>query len=253
MASRSLGWTGLSLGDEPVWSRFAVLRAARDAAARDDAAVAIGPVVAAVRSVGVARRADADARRAAEFADGHHQRFLQHAAVVHVFQQGGEPAVELRAMEVLQGPEIGGVGVPRIDFGIAVGHGRPVHLHEARARLDQAAREQQSLAERGQAVALAHLVGLLGEVEGVARLAGEHQFERLGVVFVDRVALQRLLQIRHGIVDALQQLEAILQTLRRNFLAQREIFGAGWAWRDPDRGGRDRRPCRGSPPRRLCR
>ena len=112
-------------------------------------------MVAAVGSIGVAGRADADARRAAELADRHHQRFLQHAAVVHVLEQRGEPAVELRAVQILQRTEIGGVRVPGVDFGIAVGDRRPVHLHEARAGLDQAAREQQALAERGQAVALA--------------------------------------------------------------------------------------------------
>ena len=115
----------------------------RDAAASHHGAVAIGPVVAAVRRIGVARRAHADARRAAELADRDHQRLLQQAAIVHVFEQRRKAAIELRAMQILERPEIRRVRIPGIDFGVAVGHRRPVHLHEARARFDQAAREQQ--------------------------------------------------------------------------------------------------------------
>ena len=60
-----------------------------------------------------------------------------------------------------------------------------------------------ALAERRAAVAVAHLVRLFAQVEGVARLAGKHQIERLLVVFVERVGSDGLLQIRHRAVDAL--------------------------------------------------
>src|SRR5581483_1768193 len=116
--------------------------------------------------------------------------------------------------------EIGGVRIPRVDFGIAVGHRGPIHLHEARAGLDEPPREQQSLSESGAAVAVANLVGLLGEIERIARFTREHQVESLPVILIDSVALERLFEIGHGIVDAFQEFEAILEALWRNLLAK---------------------------------
>ena len=140
------------------------------------------------------------------------QRFFQQSALVHVLEQRRETAIELRAMQVLQRSEIRGVRVPGVDFRIAVGDRRPVHLHEPGAGFDQSPRHQQALPERGHAVALAHLVRFLGEIEGVARLAGQHEIEGLAVILVDRLVVQRLLEIAHRSVDALQQLEPVLQT-----------------------------------------
>src|SRR5687767_3162290 len=69
---------------------LAVLLAGTDTAAGDNGAVAIGPVVAAIRRIAVARSADADARRAAELADGDDQRLFQESALIHVFEQSGK-------------------------------------------------------------------------------------------------------------------------------------------------------------------
>ena len=57
------------------------------------------------------------------------------------------------------GPKFAACVSQALGLRIAVGHRRPVHLHERRARLDQPARHQQALPEGVQAVALAHLVG----------------------------------------------------------------------------------------------
>src|SRR5437660_657919 len=67
--------------------RLAVHEATLDAGASDDTGVAVGPVVAAVVLVLVARGADAALRTAAEFADGYHQRLGQQAAIVKVSNQ----------------------------------------------------------------------------------------------------------------------------------------------------------------------
>src|SRR5262249_14727236 len=78
MALRRLHWI-------PDWCRprlvgLAVLGAALDAAACAQRRVAVGPVVAAVGALAVARRAHAALRAAAELADRDHQRLVQHAA-----------------------------------------------------------------------------------------------------------------------------------------------------------------------------
>ena len=71
--------------------------AALDASARQARGVAIRPVIATVRAVYVAAGADPFLRAAAEFADGDQKRVFEHAALVHVVDQGGEARVEQRA------------------------------------------------------------------------------------------------------------------------------------------------------------
>ena len=128
-------------------------------------------MVAAVGSVGVARRRHPQPRAPAEFADRDDQRFLQQAALVHVFEQCRQAAIQLRTMQVLQGPEVCRVRIPGAGLRIAIGHRRPVHLHELRASLDQPARHQQTLPKGVQTVPLAHRGRFLLQIHGVARLA----------------------------------------------------------------------------------
>ena len=68
--------------------RFAVEPAARDARARHQGRVAVRPVVPSVGGIRVARRRDAEARRAPEFADRDDQRLVQQTRLVHIGQQG---------------------------------------------------------------------------------------------------------------------------------------------------------------------
>src|SRR6266702_3976172 len=142
---------------------FAVEGAPPDARAGDQRRVAIRPVIAAIGRVAVAGSADAQARRASEFTNGDDQSLLQHAALLHIFEQGGEAAVEFRAVQVAQRSEVRGVGVPGIHGRIAVGHRRPVDLHEARPGFDEPAGKEQALAKSVAAVAVAQLVGFLGQ------------------------------------------------------------------------------------------
>ena len=88
-------------------------------------------MVAAVRGIRVTAGADAEARASPELAEGHHQGFFQQAPLVEVFQQGAEAGVEFGAVQVAQWAEVGGMGVPGVDGGVAIGHSGPVHLHEA--------------------------------------------------------------------------------------------------------------------------
>src|SRR5579864_3903175 len=202
---------------------FAVLRACRDSTARHDRAVAIWPMIAAVGSIRISGRAHANSRRASELADGDHQRLLQYASLVHVFEQGGKSAVELGAMQILERTEVRGVGIPGIYFRITVCYRRPINLYESRASLDQAAGQQHALSEGGHAVTLAHFVGFLREVERVASLAGEDEIESLAVIFVDGLRVEGLLQIGHRPVDSFEKLKAIFQPVRTDVLAQRQI------------------------------
>ena len=127
-------------------------------------------------------------------------------------------------MQVAQRPEIGRVGVPRRSLRIAIGHRRPVQLHHAGSGLHQPPRHQGTLAKGEAPVLVAHVIGLQGQVEGIARLARQHEVEGVLVVLVERVTADGLVQCRHRAVDAPQQLEAALQSLRRNFLPQFQVI-----------------------------
>ena len=129
-------------------------------------------MVPAVGGVGVARGAHAQAGRSAELSHGHHQRLFQQPALVHVFQQRREGPVQLGAVEVAQRLEVGGMGIPGIHLGIAVGDGRPVQLDEPGSGFHQPAGQQGPLAEGGSAVAVPHLAGFLVQIEGIPSLAG---------------------------------------------------------------------------------
>lgn len=64
--------------------RLAVDASAGNAAARDEAGIAVGPVIATVGGVAVAGGADAQARGASELADSQDERVLQHSALIHL-------------------------------------------------------------------------------------------------------------------------------------------------------------------------
>src|SRR5688572_6121597 len=156
--------------------------AARDAGSGHERRVAVRPVVAAVLRVRVARGAHAEPGGPAELADRDEEGVLEEAARLEIREERGERTVELGAVEVAEGPEVGGVGVPRIDLGVAVRDRGPVHLDEARAGLDEPPREEATLPERVAAVAVADHGGLGVEVEGLARVPGEDELEGLLVV-----------------------------------------------------------------------
>ena len=118
------------------------------------------PVVAAPL-VGPGARGDlADPRGAAELAHGDDQGLFEQAALVQVGEKGREAAVEHGQERPFQQREVLAVGVPGL---VVAGAGADRdHPH---AGLDQAARQQQALAQVGQAAELASL--LFARVVGV--------------------------------------------------------------------------------------
>src|SRR5688572_20124044 len=105
--------------------------AALHAAAGEESGVAALPVVAAGGLV--------DLRAAAELADGHHQRVLQHAAVAEVVEERREGVVERPGLALLHDLEVAVVVVPAAVAGVflRLDVGAPVHLHERHPALHQ--------------------------------------------------------------------------------------------------------------------
>ena len=85
-----------------------------------------------------------DRRGAAELAHGDDERGIEHAALVQIFQQSGERAIELRQQHFLHDVEIVAVCIV---VKPALGD-----RHEAHATFDQPSREQRALAHRRAAV-----------------------------------------------------------------------------------------------------
>src|SRR5271157_2161920 len=136
-----------------------------DARAGDHGRIAIGPVVAAIRAVAVARRADPLLRTAAELTDGNHKGILQQPALVQIGKQARETLVKHGAGSVAH--PVGQVNVVVPPVVVRVGNLRPDDLDDLRAGLDQPASQQAVLAERIPAVQVAGLDRLGLEVEGI--------------------------------------------------------------------------------------
>ena len=125
-----------------------------------------------------------DVRRPPELARHDQQHALVEAAQVQIFDEGRDRLVEEPelVLRVLEDVAVDRVRVPVVSvvlFHRLAGRGRVLHHHRdpRRARLDQPPREQGALAVPVHPVPLARLVGLPGQVEGVARLAREHEVD----------------------------------------------------------------------------
>ena len=182
--------------------------AALHAAAGEVARKALRPVVAPAGRI--------HARRAAELGQVAHQRRVQHAALVEVFDQRAVRLVVHRRDDVLHAfdrrERLRAVDVPG-DF---VEHGEErVDRDEPHARLDQPPRQQAALAEAVHAVALADAGRLLGQVERLARLLARHQAERGLEVFVHQLGVLAGFEILDGRIDDLAQLPPPLEPRRR--------------------------------------
>src|SRR5687768_17798018 len=116
-------------------------------------------------------------------------------------------------MQILERAEIGGVGVPRVNFWIAVGDGGPVYLHEARSGLDQSPCQEQPLAKRVASVTISDLRRFKREIERVAGASRRNEIEGLLVIRIERVTSHRLLHFGHGGFDLLQQTRAAIEAL----------------------------------------
>ena len=154
VAAMSSGVTGFAgrIGGVPVAG--AVDGAGGHAAAGEHHGVAVRPVVAAPL-VGPRAAGDlADLGGPAELAHRDDERLVEQAPVVEVGQQGRETAVEHRQDRLLQEREVLAVRVPALVVAGAGADG-----HQPHARLDQAAGQEQALAQVGQAAELARLLG----------------------------------------------------------------------------------------------
>ena len=112
--------------------------------------------------------------------------------------------------------------VPRVivgvrDFG-------PDDLDHAGAGLDEAAGEEERLAEGIHAVAGAHLVVLAVDGEGVARLAAGDEVEGLAVVFVEVVIGDGLVDVGHRFLNGLAEGGAALEALGVDLGPQVEVI-----------------------------
>ena len=87
-------------------------------------------------------------------------------------------------MQVAQWAEVGGMGVPGVDGGIAIGHSGPVHLHEAGPRFEKAAGQEQTLSEGVTAVLVTQAVLFFGQVEGISGATAAHEVEGLLIITI---------------------------------------------------------------------
>ena len=118
-------------------------------------------------------------------------------------------------MQVAHRLENAGVAVPGVAVGIAVGDGGPVDLYEARAGLDQPPGQQQALAERVAAIAVAQGRRFLVQVERFLGPAGEDQVEGLLIILVEGVVADLAVDAFHALLDEVAQLGPVLEAIRR--------------------------------------
>ena len=114
--------------------------------------------------------------------------------------------------------------VPGVVVGIR--HLRPDHLHHPRARLDEAACQQQALSERVAAVGFAHRGRLTLEGKGLAGPSGDHQAQRPLVVFVEFVVGHRLVELRHRAVDDVPEPGPSFEPLGKHVGAELQVVDA---------------------------
>ena len=112
--------------------------------------------------------------------------------------------------------------------GVVVGVGdlRPHHLDDARAGLDEPPGEEEALPEGVAAVAVADFDRLLVEREGLPGPPGDHEVQRPLVVFIELVVGDRLVDLRHRLVDERPQPGPALEPLGENVGAELEIVDA---------------------------
>ena len=167
------------------------------AAAGQQRAAAVGPVVAAAFRT--------DARRPAELAPHEHRHIRIEAPLAQVGQQGGEGVIQ-RGQELAQRGEVLLVRVP-------AGRAREAERHHRNAGFDQAAREEKLCVRT---VALAHPVGLPTQIE---RLPGAARAEDVAGTGVEDVRARHdvaAIEIAVEAVESTVQALSILQPFQRD-------------------------------------
>ncbi|GIW85995.1 MAG: hypothetical protein KatS3mg108_0319 [Isosphaeraceae bacterium] len=178
----------------------------------------------------------ADFGGAAELADGQDQGFVEEAAGVEVVEESGEAAVEHGEDGLFEQGEVLAVGVPGLVEASAGADG-----DDADAGFDEAASQEEALAEVGQtaeltglagagvvgveAVAEADRVGFLGEVEGAACGGAGDQVEGSAVVFAEVSDLGGGGAVE-GVVDEVEEGAAGVEACGREAVGEREAWYA---------------------------
>ncbi len=187
-----------------------------------DGGVAVRPVVATVGTVPVSGGADAFLRGAAEFADDHHECFVEQSARIHIRKEGGQAVVEHGSRVVFHPVGEADMMIPRVFVG--VGDFGPDDLNDPRAGFDEAAGEEAALAERVASIAIPHCIGFLVKVEGIPRATGNDEVQGFLIVVVEVELFDGFLDFRHRLFDGAAEVRAALETEAEDFGREFEIF-----------------------------
>lgn len=127
----------------------------------------------------VSATARVDLGRASEFSHPDDEGFVEHAALIEVFEEGRVGLVHRWHQRVLETLRVFRMGIP-CGSDIFVGlPPRPVDLDQRDTGFDHAPREQHALSETIAAVAVAHGVRFGVDGEGLLGFAGPDQIDRL--------------------------------------------------------------------------
>ena len=161
---------------------------------------------------------------ASKLGEVRHHGLLQHAALMQVLDQCAV-ALVIHGCDEVTHPFDAGEGLAAVDVpGDLVEDGdEAVDRDEAHPALDQATRQQATLAEAVHAVALAHLHRLLTQVEGLAGIRAGHQAIRIGEVLVHQLGGLARFEVLHRAVHELTQRLATLQTHLTDLLRRQQI------------------------------
>ena len=132
--------------------------AAAHAAAGENGREDTGPVVAAGALGCVIGAALADLGGSAEFADHHHEGFIEQAVGIEIVEKSGDALVKRRKESRAELPAVVGVGIPVI-------HVAHIGLDDRHTGLDEPSRQEERLAEHVASVAIAEARIFAVEVE----------------------------------------------------------------------------------------
>ena len=204
--------------------------AAGDAGPRQREAEHAAPVIATACRI--------NSRRAAELTDGHHQRFIQQAALGKIVDQCGERDVELRAEAILEPVRVAGVRVPhRVVDRVVAALARPIHVHQSHPGLDQPARQQHALTPRMPAKPIPRRGRFLPQIEGFPRFPGSDQVEGVMAQAIPGFGGAALVRLLAMPIELAQQIVPPIESrnahIRRKAHAFDRIVGGGGVADEP--------------------
>jgi len=206
---------------------FPVHVALLNSCTRNDAGVAVRPMVAAIGAISVARCAHSFLWTAPKFAHCNNEGLVEEAAVIKIRNEGGESLVEHGTALVLDPFSEILVRIPRVVVG--VGDFRPDDFDHAGASFHQAAREKAAVTEGVLAVGFAGFVTFLFKGKSFARPTTDDEIEGSLVIFIERVFFDRFVDDGHLGIDCAAQGGAPFEPQRKDVGTQLEVvdFDAG--------------------------